>query len=622
MKKLGLLVMPLMAISLLSSCGCSKPEPAPKLPDYAIKISIELEEEKEISFICESDNEFAVDWGDGTINSETSHTYQAGLYNVQIDSQLKSFAINHEHEAVKYVKELEVGNVLSLGITSFEACLNLRSVVFDEDTPLADIGEHAFAGCESLTSISIPKNITSIADTTFDDCIALASVNLPNGLTTIGNGAFSGCESLTSIDLPNGLTMIGSKAFSGCISLSSISIPDSIEQIGNDAFTECPLNCNLKDNIKYLGNDIHPYIVAVEPIDGASTYNFDGNCKIICNTFSDNPLLTSITIGSKVALITSGAFLNCPNLESIVIDSNNEKYESGNYNAIIEKSSNTLMLGCKNTVIPNNVVTIGDSAFSNCASLSSIIIPNNVIKIGNSAFSGCESLTSIDLPNGLTMIGSKAFSGCISLSSISIPDSIEQLGDNAFSGCPLNYNSKGDIDYLGNNANPYLVAIKITHDKTTFEIDGNCRVIYSSAFYYKSQSIRPSTKLTNIVIPRSVISIGDKAFNYCGNLNSIIFESDSLLKTIGSLAFNGTFTRISIPSRVTLIGMLAFAMCTKLSILDLTQLSAPPKADDAIDPPRYNGLVYVTSKTIQAFKADKYWSRFRDKLTDDQVPEL
>ena len=111
----------------------------------------------------------------------------------------------------------------------------------------------------------------------------------------------------------------------------------------------------------------------------------------------------------SVVYIDYKAFYTRPN--SIKVDPNNIYYDSrDDCNAIIETKSNTLIAGCSNTVIPESVTCIGESAFSRCYDLTSITIPETVISIGESAFSGCESLSSVTIPKSVTSIGKKAFS--------------------------------------------------------------------------------------------------------------------------------------------------------------------------------------------------------------------
>ena len=184
-------------------------------------------------------------------------------------------------------------------------------------------------------------SVTSIGDNAFSSC-DLTSIEIPNSVTSIGDYAFVYCLSLTSIQIPNSVTSIGDYVFYYCSSLTSIQIPNSVTSIGEWALGYCSS-------------------------------------------------LTSVIIGNSVTSIGYGAFAYCSSLASIVVDGGNTIYDSRNgCNAIIETTSNTLIAGCKNTIIPNSVTSIGDSAFNGCYSLTSIEIPNSVTSIGDDAFSWCD----------------------------------------------------------------------------------------------------------------------------------------------------------------------------------------------------------------------------------------
>ena len=129
--------------------------------------------------------------------------------------------------------------------------------------------------------------------------------------------------------------------------------------------------------------------------------------------------LTSINIPSSVTSIGNNAFSGCTGLTSIIVDGENNKYDSReNCNAIIETSSNKLVIGCQNTIIPSSVISIGSYAFAGCAGITSINIPENVTSIGDEAFYGCTDLTSITIYTNNIGLGSRVFSNCYRINTI------------------------------------------------------------------------------------------------------------------------------------------------------------------------------------------------------------
>ena len=253
-------------------------------------------------------------------------------------------------------------------------------------------------------------------------------------VTAIGDGAFCYCSGLTNIVIPNSVSSIGSNAFSGCEGLTSIDIPNSVTAIGDHAFDDTAWYNNQPDGLVYAGKVAYKY-KGTMPSGTNMTFK-EGTLGIADYAFEGCEGLTSIVIPNSVADIGTGAFAGCTSLTSIVVESGNPKYDSrNNCNGIIETTYNELIVGCKNTIIPNSVTYIGDWAFSGCTGLTSIVIPNSVTDIWESAFEGCTGLTSIVIPNSVTDIWESAFQGCTGLTSIVIPNSVTEIGSWAFRGC-------------------------------------------------------------------------------------------------------------------------------------------------------------------------------------------
>ena len=153
--------------------------------------------------------------------------------------------------------------------------------------------------------------------------------------------------------------------------------------------------------------------------------------------FADCSNLTNITIGKGVTSIGDYAFYGCSGLESISVFDENTKYCSKE-NCLIETETKTLILGCNNSIVPNDnsVTSIGDYAFYGCSGLTGeLIIPDSVTSIGDSAFHGCGGLTSVTIGKGVTSIGYGMFNDCSGLTNVTIGENVSNIGYHAFYGC-------------------------------------------------------------------------------------------------------------------------------------------------------------------------------------------
>ena len=257
--------------------------------------------------------------------------------------------------------------------------------------PVVSIGDSAFSGCSGLESVTIPEGVMSIEYETFRDCIRLERITIPSSVTSIGRDAFRGCSGLKSVTIPEGVTSIGSNAFFGCSGLTSITIPEGVTNIGLLAF----YGCSSLESITIPEGVANIEKGAFSDCFGLKSVTIpEGVTSIGSNAFFGCSGLTSVTIPESVTSIGSNAFFNCRGLESVDVEERNSVYYSGG-NCLIERESKTLVLGCKNSVIPEGVTSIGFSAFKGFRGLESITIPEGVISIGRDAFYGCSGLIDI-----------------------------------------------------------------------------------------------------------------------------------------------------------------------------------------------------------------------------------
>jgi|GEM_PF-6631012 len=135
--------------------------------------------------------------------------------------------------SISGVKSSIPGHSTIITIGAFSRCTGLTSILIPKS--VTSIGEFAFNGCADLTNISIPKSLTIIGEGAFSRCTGLTSILIPKSVISIGAYAFNGCASLTSISIPESVTIIGRNAFNGCTGLTSISMLDGVTSIGEFA---------------------------------------------------------------------------------------------------------------------------------------------------------------------------------------------------------------------------------------------------------------------------------------------------------------------------------------------------------------------------------------------------
>ena len=469
--------------------------------------------------------------------------------------------------------------------------------------PVTAIGNSAFSDCSGLISIDIPNSVTSIGGGAFYNCSGLTSIAIPNSVTSIGSGAFFYCSSLTSIDIPNSVTEIGMNAFNSCTGLTSIVMPEYLTKINEGTFSDCTslTSIDIPNSVTEIGNFAFYKCSGLTSIDIPNSVT-----EIGINAFYSCTGLTSIDIPNSVTSIGVSAFCNCTGLTSIVVESGNPKYDSrNNCNAIIETASNTLIVGCKNTAIPNSVTAIGNSAFDNFSGLTSIDIPNSVTSIGEGAFWGCSGLTSITIPNSVTFIGDGAFHDCTSLTSVNIHD--------------LDAWCKIDFNNFYSNPLYYAQHLFIDGEETTdLVIPESVTSIGGYAFY-------GCTGLTSVTIGKSVTSIGGYTFYGCTGLTSVTIPNS--VTSIGEEAFSGCsgLTSVTIPNSVTSVGGKAFYNCSGLTdvycyIADPLRVSLAGDAFDLYDADASERTLHVLPGTTEAYYYNE-WYWYFEQVIEDLIPE-
>ncbi len=384
---------------------------------------------------------------------------------------------------------ITIGNsVESIGDYAFGYCKNLTSVSIPDS--VTSIDSSAFYDCYKLVEVYNLSSLTIEKGSTSNGYVGYYALNVytptdgESKLYTTGDGyvfyvnggtiyllgyvgadtelvlpksyngsnyeiyqyAFYRNENITSVEILDSVKSIGDYAFGYCSSLASITIPDSVDSIGSYVFFNCTsLNAvYIADlakwcSISFAGSYSNPLFYEGNLyLNRTLVTNLEipnGVESISIVAFTHCASLTSITIPDSVKSISSFTFGQCTSLESITVEAGNTKYKSDG-NCLIEIATNTLILGCKNSVIPNYVKRIGSYAFLDCVGLKSITIPDSVERIeGECMFDGCTSLESVTIGNGVKIIGQNAFSNCTSLKRITIPDSVTEIHPLAFDSC-------------------------------------------------------------------------------------------------------------------------------------------------------------------------------------------
>lgn len=539
----------------------------------------------------------------------------------------------------------------SMGASYFEGCTSLKTIDLTKLTKVKTIGNRVFYGCTSLESIVIPKAVTTLGNSsikrqsgtsyygnTFENCTNLKSVTFETGsaLTKIGGEkVFAGCSSLTSITLPANLAYIGYDAFKGT-GLTSIHLSAKIANVYQGAFDDCAalktITIDSANRNFAVGSDGFVYdkegktllyvpagllesgIVdlsdtTIESLGTSSDYNFgtvfSGNdnitriilpttlVKIGSGAFMGMEGLLNLEVPASVKSIDSYAFADCTKLRNLTFAEGSEiiyvaKFafyntpsiggENGEYNTTFtlaqdpsadgSEAANGYLAPLNESTFENSgfktvnlplLSEIGKNAFRG-SKITSIVVPEGVTKISDYAFADCVNLVTVSLPTTLTTINANAFENT-AITEITIPENVQTIGKTVFAGSAL---QTFKFEKLADGVVPTFTA----GDYSVFDgcTDLETVILPEGMTELPKNMFLNCTALKNVTLPSTLTKIGDYAFMGCTALESIELPdianiNDGLFKNCTSLS------SLTIPETVTQIEYDAFENCTALKKL-------------------------------------------------------
>ena len=344
----------------------------------------------------------------------------------------------HAFENCELLQTVELGpNIKNIEDDTFNNCISLESIIFK--SAIEEIRHNAFYNCDSLTEIVFPEGLKNIYWSAFEDCDKLKRVEFPESLFEIQPLAFANCIDLEIVDFSQigNLKHIGASAFENCISLDDIQIPGSVEGIGIGAFLSCYnlTKVIFNEGLKSIGDLAFKECELLENLCLP-----DSLVRIGMNAFEKCDSFDSVIIPKNVNYIGECPFKDCQNIEVIIVDKDNETFDSrDSCNAIIKTATNSLIVACQTTTIPNTVEIIEGYAFYNIP-IKKITIPESVKHIRSLAFVYCHSL-----PHAKVTRDFKGKHSEICRVTMFIPKTVETIGDSAFVFDNLIYNDNSVI---------------------------------------------------------------------------------------------------------------------------------------------------------------------------------
>ncbi len=507
----------------------------------------------------------------------------AKSYDAKIDGFCYNFNTEAKTATVTYYSTNETSNS-----NFYSGSIQIPpSVVYNNKTySVTAIGERAFSGCKSITSVAISGNITSIGSYTFSSCSGISSINIPSSVTSIGNGLFAGCTGLVSVTMTSRVTSIPHWMFDGCTNLDSFSIPSSVTSIEDEAFRNCT----------GLSNITIP--TSVTAIKSGAFYN--------CSN------LTSISLPPSIIEIQPEAFKNCTYLKSINIPENVKTiglypvYYNTNNKCYAERYDD------------DGYIQSYQSPFDGCSSLKSFVvdddnpyyssvdgvlfnkggdilyefpkgksggytIPSQCKAMNPGTLRDCDKLTGLSLSDDFWTpdrqfpfsgkliksfhIGKKLTGSIMTYNAVSSLPNVETItvdeeNENWWVEDGVLYGDTYEWDYWGDYLRPISKSLVLYPQKKT----STSFAVSEGVKYIATGAMGGNTYVQNVSLPATVGSIGSSAFKDCSNLKAINIPCSYIY----SNAFENCSKLTSIDlSNVRYLGGRSFQNCTSLKTIIL-----------------------------------------------------
>lgn len=465
------------------------------------------------------------------------------------------------------------GKITSIGANLFRGCTALEEVIFEENTGLKQLNKSTFTGCTALKYVDLRPlaNLNNLGDaktvltttsvSTFYGCSSIEEVWLPAGITFIPYSVFFQCSSLKTLHTEGVITQIGGAAFSSCTSLESF--PEDCATLTNiqaSGFFNCSSlkKVVLTSKLTTLAKSAFSGCAGLEEVEieeGVGNLTVD-------SIFKDCSGLKKVTLPKLTTVIPVSTFEGCTSLTEINIPEN--------LISIGSKAFAYTNLG--RVEIPASLEALGEGAFAGCPNIELVMPANSSFMVGPSGeiYDGAMNLVLVPanlvgeftVPDGCT-IARYAFAGCSKLTKINLPDSMTEIPAYAFTGIAcapeiVGQNLTGIGDYAFYEA-----------QFTSFTIPAWVETIGKNAFQY--------SMIEKLTIPSNVKEIGSLAFSICQNLVEVTFEDG--LEALGgdTLATGSIFyldqalTKVTLPKTLKSIGYRAFYFCIALTHIDLPE---------------------------------------------------